>query len=97
MFWYVVVFLCIAFTIYNFTKEFIESWKEKTKDRAARDMSLEFNYEEEKNKIFNIAKPYTNNGNRCPKCDGILDVRYGKYGEFIGCRNYPNCNYTKSL
>lgn len=31
----------------------------------------------------------------CPKCGGTLITRNGKYGEFIGCSNYPKCKYTK--
>lgn len=30
----------------------------------------------------------------CPKCGGKLVERSGKYGEFIGCSNYPKCRYT---
>ena len=32
---------------------------------------------------------------KCPKCGGILVLRTGKYGKFIGCSNYPKCTYTK--
>lgn len=31
----------------------------------------------------------------CPRCGGKLYRREGKYGEFLGCSNYPKCNYTK--
>ena len=31
----------------------------------------------------------------CPKCGGNLITRNGKYGEFIGCSNYPKCKYIK--
>lgn len=31
---------------------------------------------------------------RCPKCDGFLIQRKGKYGEFKGCSNYPKCRFT---
>lgn len=30
----------------------------------------------------------------CPKCGGNLVLRYGKYGSFYGCTNYPKCKYT---
>lgn len=30
----------------------------------------------------------------CPRCGGRLVQRYGKYGEFFGCSNYPKCKYT---
>lgn len=33
----------------------------------------------------------------CPKCGGILKIRNGKYGSFIGCSNYPNCNYKNNI
>ena len=32
--------------------------------------------------------------NKCPKCGGQLVERTGKYGNFIGCSNYPKCKYT---
>ena len=31
----------------------------------------------------------------CPKCGGTLMKKIGKYGEFLGCSNYPRCRYTK--
>jgi DNA topoisomerase I len=35
----------------------------------------------------------------CPKCGtGRLSLKIsGKYGAFIGCGNYPECNYTRQL
>ena len=34
----------------------------------------------------------------CPKCgSGQLSLKLGKYGAFIGCSNYPECNYTRTL
>ena len=33
----------------------------------------------------------------CPKCNGALGVRRGKSGAFIGCSQYPQCDYTKPL
>ena len=36
--------------------------------------------------------------NPCPKCDvGELMERWGKYGPFSACSNYPTCAYSKSL
>jgi len=33
--------------------------------------------------------------NPCPECDtGELCRRNGKYGAFLGCSNYPKCDYT---
>ncbi len=34
----------------------------------------------------------------CPTCSkGTLNLRTGKFGAFLGCTNYPECNYTKQL
>ena len=30
---------------------------------------------------------------RCPLCGGSLVLRDGKYGQFYGCSNYPQCKY----
>ncbi|MFP4002407.1 MAG: type I DNA topoisomerase [Alphaproteobacteria bacterium] len=35
---------------------------------------------------------------KCPACeDGQLSLKVGRYGAFIGCSNYPECNYTRQL
>lgn len=31
----------------------------------------------------------------CEKCGTNMVVRYGKYGKFLGCPNFPDCNGTK--
>lgn len=33
----------------------------------------------------------------CPRCRGKLVVRRGKYGEFLGCSNYPQCNFKSNV
>ena len=34
----------------------------------------------------------------CPKCGtGNLSLKLGRYGSFVGCSNYPECNYTRQL
>jgi DNA topoisomerase I len=35
---------------------------------------------------------------KCPECkDGMLSLKLGKFGSFIGCSNYPTCNHTRKL
>ncbi|NOK85748.1 MAG: DNA topoisomerase IA [Chloroflexi bacterium AL-W] len=35
-------------------------------------------------------------GRNCPTCaDGDLIVKYGRWGKFIGCSNYPDCKHTE--
>ena len=31
----------------------------------------------------------------CPRCGGTLVLRKGKYGDFWGCSNYPDCKFIK--
>ena len=34
----------------------------------------------------------------CPACGkGRLSIKFGKFGAFLGCSNYPECGYTKPL
>ena len=35
--------------------------------------------------------------NQCPYCKAELILRNGKYGEFWGCSNYPQCKYTRKI
>lgn len=31
----------------------------------------------------------------CPECGGDLVSKFGRFGKFIACSNYPNCRYTE--
>ncbi|WP_417671418.1 type I DNA topoisomerase [Roseibium sp.] len=38
------------------------------------------------------------NPRACPSCsDGQLSLKVSRFGAFIGCSNYPECNYTRQL
>ncbi len=36
-------------------------------------------------------------GRDCPRegCGGALVVRWGRYGKFVACENYPECKFTE--
>lgn len=34
-------------------------------------------------------------GRNCPESGHPLVIRYGRWGKFIGCSDYPNCRYTE--
>lgn len=34
---------------------------------------------------------------KCPVCGGQLKEKVGKFGHFWGCKNYPNCTYTRKM
>ena len=53
-----------------------------------------------KQHIENVKEIQNNNTNnynstKCPLCGGNLIRKQGKYGNFIGCSNYPRCKYTR--
>ena len=33
----------------------------------------------------------------CPDCESDLVLRDGKFGEFLGCSNYPDCTFTQNV
>jgi DNA topoisomerase I len=55
---------------------------------------------EQKVKIAQSEMPQTKSGpepigRRCPEDGGELVIRYGRYGKFISCSNFPTCRYTE--
>ena len=34
-------------------------------------------------------------GRACPECGSDLVIRWGRYGKFISCSNFPTCRYTE--
>ncbi len=34
-------------------------------------------------------------GRACPTCEHDLVIRYGRYGKFISCSDFPKCRYTE--
>jgi DNA topoisomerase-1 len=36
-------------------------------------------------------------GRACPKCGHDLVIRWGRFGKFISCSNFPECRYTEAI
>ena len=36
-------------------------------------------------------------GELCPECGHPLIYKYGRYGKFIGCSNFPECRYSQPI
>jgi len=36
-------------------------------------------------------------GEKCPECKKPLIERFGRFGKFIACSDYPNCKYSRPL
>lgn len=71
--------------------------------RSYKKEILKYGLKEIKQKIISGKSDYVSttvaddNPNTCPNCGSKLVVRKGKYGDFVGCSNYPNCKYTREL
>lgn len=40
---------------------------------------------------------FADGNNKCPKCGGKLGIKLSKFGPFIGCENYPTCDYAARM
>lgn len=36
-------------------------------------------------------------GEECPECGGELVYRFGRFGKFVACSNFPECRYNRAL
>ena len=50
---------------------------------------------EQRQKEYEKRRAASKTGEICPQCGSHMYKRAGKYGEFLGCGNYPNCKYAK--
>ena len=41
--------------------------------------------------------PYERAEGVCPNCGGDLLIRFGRFGKFVSCANFPTCKYTAPL
>ena len=78
--------------------------KNSKKDMLAiGNMILSYNQNPENDRIEKIKEKISAEKEKdpdemiCPRCGGKLVVRHGKYGDFIGCSNYPHCRYTRKI
>ena len=53
------------------------------------------------NKYHEVSKedlaPITPMNKNCPLCNKNLVIRWGRFGKFISCSDWPNCSYTESI
>lgn len=42
-----------------------------------------------------VTKTVEKIGRSCPQCGHDLIIRWGRYGKFISCSNFPECRYTE--
>ena len=73
----------------------VKKIRQTIRDNAAKESLKDFDIQKEKEKILAINNNFVPEETRCPKCNGMLMRRLGKFGKFWGCSNFPNCHFTK--
>ena len=83
--------------VYKISKSILIKKRRERLDYLARNLLSDFNFEKEKREIRSIARRHLPQSHICPRCGGILLVRKGRYGPFLGCNHYPECRYTRNI
>lgn len=96
-----IIIIIAIYIAYCFIHEWIENNKEKEKIRIkeniAKEILKDFNFDKEKNEILSISKGLSDEYKKCPNCYGFLIIRNSKYGQFLGCSNYPKCKFIQNI
>ena len=50
-----------------------------------------------KSSMKSIKREGVTSGETCPECGDKLLIRVGKFGLFLGCDSYPECQYTRKI
>lgn len=98
-----IIFSAIAFIfigggiVYALILGLVEHWREKVRDKAAREVLKDFDFEKVKKDIGQTISKYIPVDRKCPDCSNLLVARSGKFGDFWGCRKYPMCHFSKKI
>lgn len=76
-------------------EEFWKDFKLKA-DEVSKNQNQDITKEVEKVLSYFLFKE--DKEHKCPKCkDGELSLKLGSFGAFLGCSNYPRCDYNRAL
>ncbi len=71
-----------------------EDWQELVRTFA---QAFDLELERAKTDMEQVKGKGVATGETCPKCGSPLVIKFGRYGEFLACSNYPECTYTRDL
>ncbi|NOZ78635.1 MAG: type I DNA topoisomerase [Acidobacteria bacterium] len=71
-----------------------ENWQELVRSFA---VGFEAELERAKVEMEQVKGKGVATSETCPKCAAPLVIKFGRYGEFLACTNYPTCTYTRDL
>jgi Topoisomerase DNA binding C4 zinc finger len=70
----------------------------RLRDEAATIILRNWNYQTEKESILAINRNIIQDHQICNKCQvGVMHLRYGVYGSFLGCNRFPDCKNWKEI
>ncbi|HEX5760130.1 MAG TPA: type I DNA topoisomerase [Thermoanaerobaculia bacterium] len=69
-------------------------WKETL---AAFDRKFTVDLESAGREMPNVKREGVPIDESCPECGSPLVMRFGRFGPFIACTNYPECKYTRNV
>ena len=84
----------------NIENELDEIALGKTKwQKAIGDFYFPFKEELDKKseKIEKVKMPEKETSEKCEKCGGPMVIKLGRFGEFMACKNFPECKFTKAI
>ena len=96
----IIFIIIIIWIIWSIIAGIVEKHRQGIRDKVAHEiLDNIFNFTKEKKEILAINRDlgFIKTDRICPSCNGILVVRHGIYGSFLGCSNYPKCKFTKQI
>lgn len=70
---------------------------EKNRDKVLLDFYKEFQKDLKEFGGNAVSRKNVETNIKCPKCQEILVIRFGRAGEFAGCSGYPECKFTSNF
>ena len=92
----IILLIFVAFALWSIVFAIFEKMRQSIRNKAAQEVLKEFNIQKQREEILAINNNFIFAEMKCPKCNGILTLRIGKFGQFWGCSNFPNCHFTKN-
>ena len=96
-FFLAIIGLLVIISLVYWAQEALNKRRQKKLDGIAYDTLAGLDFNKEKEEIKSFGSRYVSKEYRCPRCNGILVMRNGRYGKFWGCNHWPECEYTRNI
>jgi len=92
----IILLIFVALALWPVVFVIFEKIRQPIRNKAAQEVLKKFNILKQREEILAINNNFISAEMKCPKCNGILILRIGRFGQFWGCSNFPNCHFTKN-